>query len=75
MPAISAPHFFAWLGQKDAAVRLLQADDKRNFCVYPPVDNDHMFDKIRQTPEFQATRQSGFACQQRFAPYSQIKFD
>jgi serine/threonine protein kinase/cytochrome c-type biogenesis protein CcmH/NrfG len=66
---------FAWLGQEDAAVRLLTADDKRNFCVYPAVDNDHMFDKIRQSPAFQAARQAGITCQQRFAPYSQIHFD
>jgi hypothetical protein len=66
---------FAWLGQKDAAVRLLNADDKRNFCVYPAVDNDHMFDKIRQSPAFQTARQAGITCQQRFAPYSRIHFD
>ena len=44
---------FAWLDKKDAALRLLDADAKRNFCVYPAVDNDHMFDKIRNMPEFQ----------------------
>jgi TolB-like protein/tRNA A-37 threonylcarbamoyl transferase component Bud32 len=66
---------FAWLDKKDAALRLLEADAKRNFCVYPAVDNDHMFDKIRNTPEFQSTRQSAIACQQRHAHYANLKFD
>jgi tetratricopeptide (TPR) repeat protein len=66
---------FAWLDKKDAALRLLEADAKRNFCVYPAVDNDHMFDKIRNTPEFQATRQSAISCQQRYAHYATLRFD
>jgi len=66
---------FAWLDKKDAALQLLEADAKRNFCVYPAVDNDHMFDKIRNTPEFQAARQNAIACQQRYAQYANIKFD
>lgn len=66
---------FAWLDKKDAAIRLLDADAKRNFCVYPAVDNDHMFDKIRDTPEFQAARQSAIACQRRFASYSKLLID
>ena len=66
---------FAWLGKKDAALRLLDADAKRNFCVYPAVDNDRMFDKIRNTPEFQSIRQNAIGCQQRYADYANIRFD
>jgi len=66
---------FAWLDKKEAAVRLLDADAKRNFCVYPAVDNDHMFDKIRNTPEFQAARQTAMACRERYAHYANLKFD
>ena len=66
---------FAWLDQKDAALRLLDADARRNFCVYPALDNDHMFDKIRNTPEFGSARQNAIACQQRYAHYATIKFD
>ena len=66
---------FAWLDKKDAALRLLDADARRNFCVYPAVDNDHMFDKIRSTPEFQVARKDAIACQQRFAPLANLKFD
>jgi hypothetical protein len=64
---------FASLGKKDSAIRLLDADAKLNFCVYPAVDHDPMFDKIRQSPEFKAARQVGIDCQRRFAPYSQIQ--
>jgi hypothetical protein len=60
---------------KDAAFRLLDADAKRNFCVYPAVDNDRMFDKIRNTPEFQSIRQNAIGCQQRYADYANIRFD
>jgi len=66
---------FAWLDKKDAALRLLEADANRNFCVYPAVDHDHMFDKIRNSPEFQAARQTAIACQQRYAHYANFKFD
>jgi hypothetical protein len=66
---------FAWLGRKEAALGLLEADAKRNFCVYPAIDNDHMFDKIRNTPEFQAARQNAMTCQQRYAHYATFKFD
>ena len=66
---------FAWLDKKDAALRLLEADAKRNFCVYPAVDNDHMFDKIRNSAEFQAARQSAVACRQRYSHYANLKFD
>ena len=64
---------FASLGKKDAAIRLLAADAKLNFCVYPAVDHDPMFDKLRQSPEFRAAHQDGIDCQRRFAPYSQIQ--
>jgi len=47
---------FASLGKKEAAIRLLPADVKVNFCVYPAVDHDPMFDKIRESPEFKSAR-------------------
>jgi hypothetical protein len=63
---------FASLDKKDAAIRLLAADAKLNFCVYPALDRHPMFDKIRQSLEFRAARQAGIDCQRRFAPYAQI---
>jgi len=66
---------FASLGKKEAAIRLLTADAKVNFCVYPAVDHDPMFDKIRESPEFKAARQGAIECLQRFAPYSKIQIE
>jgi serine/threonine protein kinase/tetratricopeptide (TPR) repeat protein len=66
---------FAWLDKKDAALRLLDADAKRNFCVYPAVDHDPMFDKIRKSSEFQAAREGGIGCKERFAAYSRVQIE
>ena len=66
---------FAALGKKEAAIRLLDADTRLNFCIYPAVDRDPMFDKIRDSAEFQAARQAGIACQQRYAQYAQMEID
>jgi eukaryotic-like serine/threonine-protein kinase len=64
---------FAFLGRKDAAIRLLKADTKYSFCVYPSVDHDPMFDKIRQSADFKAARQEGIECQKKFAPYARVQ--
>jgi len=64
---------FAFVGEKDAAIRLLEADTKHSFCVYPSVDHDPLFDKIRQSAEFKAARQAGMECQEKFAPYAKIQ--
>jgi hypothetical protein len=64
---------FAFLGRKDAAIRLLETDTKHSFCVYPSVDHDPLFDKIRQSAEFKAARQDGIECQKKFAPYARIQ--
>jgi serine/threonine protein kinase len=58
---------FAFLGQEGAAIRLLDAANERNFCTYPSVDRDRLFDKIRQTDSFKAVRKKGMACQEKFA--------
>ena len=59
---------FAFLGKDEAAVRLLNAASDRNFCTYPSVDRDPLFDRIRQKEDFQAARQKAEACQRRFIP-------
>jgi len=66
---------FARLNQKGPAMRLLSTDTKHNFCIYPAVDHDPMFDMIRQTPDFVAARQAGIECQQRFVTYSKVRID
>jgi serine/threonine protein kinase/tetratricopeptide (TPR) repeat protein len=64
---------FAFLGKNDAAIRFLQADSDHNFCVYPAVDREVLFDRIRQSAEFKAARQQGIECQRKFAPYTRIQ--
>ncbi len=64
---------FAFVGKKDAAIRFLRADSEHDFCVYPSVDRDVLFDKIRDSAEFQAARQAGIECQKKFAPYARMQ--
>lgn len=59
---------FAFLGQEEPAIRLLNAASERNFCTYPSVDRDPLFDKIRQTDSFRDARRKAIECQQKFAP-------
>jgi len=63
----------AFVGKKDAAVRLLRAASEHGLCVYPSVDLDPLFDKIRRSTEFQRARQTGIECQNKFAPYTRIQ--
>jgi serine/threonine protein kinase/tetratricopeptide (TPR) repeat protein len=63
----------AFVGKKDAAVRLLRAASEHGLCVYPSLDRDPLFDKIRDSAEFKAVRQAGIECQKKFAPYARIQ--
>jgi tetratricopeptide (TPR) repeat protein len=63
----------AFVGKKDAAIRLLRAASEHGLCVYPSVDRDPLFDKIRGSVEFKAARQVGIECQKKFAPYARIQ--
>jgi TolB-like protein/tetratricopeptide (TPR) repeat protein len=63
----------AFVGNKDPAVRLLRAASEHGLCVYPPVDRDPLFDKIRDSAEFKAVRQAGIECQKKFAPYAKMQ--
>jgi DNA-binding winged helix-turn-helix (wHTH) protein/TolB-like protein len=53
-------------GQGDAALRQLQKAIKGNYCSYPAMDKDPLFDSIRQLPEFAELRQAGIQCQENF---------
>ena len=53
-------------GQGDAALRQLRKAIKGNYCSYPAMDKDPLFDNIRQRPEFAELRQSGKQCQENF---------
>ena len=63
----------AFVGKKDAAMRLLWAASDHGFCVFPSVDRDPLFDKIRESMEFTAVRQAGIECQKKFAPYARMQ--
>jgi eukaryotic-like serine/threonine-protein kinase len=63
----------AFVGKKDAAVRLLWAASEHGLCVFPSVDRDPLFDKIRDSAEFRAVRQAGIKCQKKFAPYAKMQ--
>jgi serine/threonine protein kinase/tetratricopeptide (TPR) repeat protein len=66
---------FAFLGNSDAASRLLRADSERSFCIYPSVDRDTLFDRIRPSPEFKAAREAGIECQKTLARFARIQID
>jgi hypothetical protein len=59
---------FAFLGKTEQAVRLLDAATERNFCTYPSVDRDPLFDKVRDQDSFKAARQRALQCYEKFAP-------
>ena len=56
----------AFCGQPDAALRQLNRAIKGNYCSYPAIDKDPLFDSIRPRPEFAELRQAGIQCQQNF---------
>ena len=60
-------------GQGDAALRQLGKAIRGNYCSYPAMDIDPLFDKIRQRPEFSELRQGGVKCQQNFLAHRERK--
>jgi eukaryotic-like serine/threonine-protein kinase len=65
----------AFVNHKDGAIRLLRAANEHNLCIYPAVDFDPLFDKIRSSAEFKEVRLAGIDCQRRFASYAQMQID
>ena len=63
----------AFLGKKDAALRLLWAASEHDLCIFPSVDRDPLFDKIRDSSEFKAVRKAGMECQKKFVPYARTR--
>lgn len=53
-------------GQADAAIRQLRKAIAGNYCSYPAMDKDPLFDPIRQRPEFAELRIAAVQCQQLF---------
>jgi hypothetical protein len=56
----------AFCGQQDAALTELHQAIQQNYCSYPAMDKDPLFDPIRQRTEFAELRQAGMQCQQNF---------
>lgn len=56
----------SFCGQTDAALRELQKAIHGNYCSYPAMDKDPLFEPIRSRPEFAELRSAGMQCQQNF---------
>ena len=52
--------------QTEAALRQLRKAIQGNYCSYPAMDQDPLFDPIRQRPEFAVLHQAAIQCQQNF---------
>jgi DNA-binding winged helix-turn-helix (wHTH) protein/TolB-like protein len=61
----------AFCQQPEAALQQLSKAIEGNYCSYPAMDKDPLFDSIRQRPEFAALRQAAIQCQQRFQAHRQ----
>jgi TolB-like protein/predicted Ser/Thr protein kinase len=61
----SAAEFVA-CGQPEAGLKLLRKAVEQNYCGYPAMDNDPLFDRVRSTPEFAEIRKMGIACREKF---------
>ena len=53
-------------GLPKESVDMLRQAIKRNYCAYPAIDHDPLFNKIRNTPEFAEVRALGIECQKKF---------
>jgi DNA-binding winged helix-turn-helix (wHTH) protein/TolB-like protein len=56
----------SFCGQSDAALRQLRKAIQGNYCSYPAMERDPLFDPIRQRAEFLQLRQAAMQCQQGF---------
>ncbi len=56
----------AFCGERALALELLRKAVEENYCGYPAMDREPLFDSIRKTPEFAEIRKLGIACQKRF---------
>src|SRR5688572_1218429 len=65
-PRFNVASRVAFCGDRESALHLLRKAVEGNYCSYPAMDRDPLFDSIRKTPEFAEIRRAGMACQQRF---------
>ena len=57
---------FAFCGQVEGALRQLRKAIQGNYCSYPAMDKDPVFDAIRRRPEYAELRAAAVQCQQSF---------
>jgi tetratricopeptide (TPR) repeat protein len=55
-----------YCGERQAAVRLLQAAINQNYCAAEAFTNDPLLQKLRAYPEFKQLREASDACLKRF---------
>jgi TolB-like protein/Tfp pilus assembly protein PilF len=65
-PRFNVASRVAFCGDHESALHLLRKAVEGNYCSYPAMDRDPLFDSIRKTPEFAEIRRAGMACHQRF---------
>ena len=65
-PKYTIGTFTALCGAREDALVLLRTAVEQNYCGYPAMDREPLFDSIRKTPEFAEIRKLGIACQKRF---------
>lgn len=56
----------AYVGEPEAALEMLRAAVKGNYCSYPAMDSDPFFVSLRTRPEFAEIRNAGMQCQNSF---------
>ena len=56
----------AYCGQSSAALKMLKLAVDRNYCSYPAMDRDPLFDKLRGNAEFQRIRGEAVLCHENF---------
>jgi hypothetical protein len=61
----------SFCGFGDAALRQLRKAIAGNYCSYPAMEKDPLFDSIRHRPEFGELRQAGINCQESFQAHRQ----
>ena len=65
-PKYSLSGMIAFCGDREGALQILRKGVEENFCGYPAMDKDPLFDSIRKTAEFAEIRKMAVECQKRF---------
>ncbi len=69
--SFSSAWIFAYCGRRKRALRLLEAAVDQGFCSFPNLDQDPVWDWLRNDPDFEKIRQKGIDCHQRFRAFAE----